>query len=194
MKPSLLVFALFFCTASHAEVYKWIDADGKVQYGDSPPKNANAKVVSGGVTVVPAIVVPKAVATPPAQAATTPDDGGRGSDARKADDKSGQSSVSASQAAAAQAEARAKAIERCKSDRRTDCESGTDAQPNAKPTVGFGADGFEMWRKQTDQPANRPDSKAAPKPVPPTSKETPPAATANKPDSQSGPSATRPIR
>ncbi len=32
--------------AAHAQVYKWIDENGKVRYGDTPPPKAKTKVIS----------------------------------------------------------------------------------------------------------------------------------------------------
>lgn len=57
---SLMLLLLGVSWAVHAEVYKWFDADGKVQYGNNPPKGVNAKPISGGVTVVPAMKFKKA--------------------------------------------------------------------------------------------------------------------------------------
>jgi len=47
------IFLLSFYSASSANnFYKWTDAQGKVQYGDKPPTNANAKPIE-----LPAITV-----------------------------------------------------------------------------------------------------------------------------------------
>lgn len=46
-------------SAAFGQLYKWIDADGSVNYGDSPPKGArDVRILgkdSGSVTVVPGI-------------------------------------------------------------------------------------------------------------------------------------------
>jgi hypothetical protein len=43
MKRSLPIFLLLFSLGSHAELNKWVDANGKVHYSDEPPPE-NAKV------------------------------------------------------------------------------------------------------------------------------------------------------
>jgi hypothetical protein len=44
-----------------ADVYKWVDAEGRTHYSNVPPKNVKTRrVEAGGVTVVPALVVPPA--------------------------------------------------------------------------------------------------------------------------------------
>ena len=44
-----------------ADVYKWVDAEGRTHYSNVPPKNVKTRrVEGGGVTVVPALVVPPA--------------------------------------------------------------------------------------------------------------------------------------
>lgn len=43
MKRSLLfAFAVAFAAAASAQQYKWIDKDGKVRYGDTPPPGVKA--------------------------------------------------------------------------------------------------------------------------------------------------------
>jgi hypothetical protein len=47
-KIPLLILGLSYCVLpAHAEIYKWTDANGKVQYSDAPPGSgkANANVV-----------------------------------------------------------------------------------------------------------------------------------------------------
>ena len=42
--------------AAMSEIYKWVEADGSVHYGDAPPRTKNARLVgrdSGTVSVVP---------------------------------------------------------------------------------------------------------------------------------------------
>jgi hypothetical protein len=36
------LFALVAAATAHAQAYKWVDADGKVRYGDTPPPGAHA--------------------------------------------------------------------------------------------------------------------------------------------------------
>jgi hypothetical protein len=46
MKRVLLCAALLaWSTLASAVVYKWVDADGKVEYGDKPPDGVHAEVV-----------------------------------------------------------------------------------------------------------------------------------------------------
>jgi glutaredoxin len=42
MKPTLILLALFLAWPAFAGVYKWTDAQGRVQYSDSPPPAAKA--------------------------------------------------------------------------------------------------------------------------------------------------------
>ncbi len=77
MKRVLLCAALIAWSGmASAVVYKWVDAQGKVQYGDRPPDGVNAEVVeglgthSGRRTDAPAATSPKTAAVnPPAREA-----------------------------------------------------------------------------------------------------------------------------
>ncbi len=40
----LSLFIFMFCVSAHAQVYKWVDADGKVTYSDVPPPKSVVKV------------------------------------------------------------------------------------------------------------------------------------------------------
>jgi len=40
MKRFLFCFLILICVNTHAEVYRWTDANGKVHYGDKKPKSA----------------------------------------------------------------------------------------------------------------------------------------------------------
>jgi hypothetical protein len=54
MKPILLLaLTLAFSAAAAAQTYKWVDQNGKVQYGDAPPAGANATPL--GRTPSPAV-------------------------------------------------------------------------------------------------------------------------------------------
>src|SRR5271165_1756260 len=77
MKRVLLCAALIAWSGmASAVVYKWVDAQGKVQYGDRPPDGVHAEVVEGlGThpahrTDAPSAASPKTAANPPAQNAT----------------------------------------------------------------------------------------------------------------------------
>ena len=51
--PTLTSLALVFLLlspAGHAELYKWVDQNGKVHYGDSPPENVQLKKITGNVS------------------------------------------------------------------------------------------------------------------------------------------------
>ncbi len=39
----LIAFALAFSAAAAAQTYKWVDKDGKVRYGDTPPPDAKVQ-------------------------------------------------------------------------------------------------------------------------------------------------------
>ena len=66
-----------------AVVYKWVDAQGKVQYGDRPPDGVHAEVVEGlGTHSAHRTDAPAAAATPQKAAANPP-----ASDAKKAVDE-----------------------------------------------------------------------------------------------------------
>src|SRR5271167_4237914 len=75
MKRVLLCAVLLAWSGlASAVVYKWVDAQGKVQYGDRPPDGVHAEIVeglgthSGHRTDAPAAASPKtALANPPAQ-------------------------------------------------------------------------------------------------------------------------------
>ena len=42
-KPIILALSLFFAAAASAQQYKWVDQDGKVRYGDTPPPGVKAQ-------------------------------------------------------------------------------------------------------------------------------------------------------
>jgi len=67
--------AMCLCGAVHAaELYRWTDADGRVVYGDKPPKDARnvSRIdVDTSTTTIPARIAP-APAAPAAAAAPTP--------------------------------------------------------------------------------------------------------------------------
>jgi hypothetical protein len=55
--PWIFLFALAFAGAAHAQ-YRWVDKDGKVRYGDTPPAGVKATALgapaSGSAPAVPA--------------------------------------------------------------------------------------------------------------------------------------------
>ena len=46
----LLLAFLMTSTASYGQLYKWVDEQGKIHYGDSPPDNAKLKRITGKVS------------------------------------------------------------------------------------------------------------------------------------------------
>lgn len=54
---TLFVFSLILSTPSVAQLYKWVDDQGKVYYGDSPPENADLKVITGKVSSFTSVTV-----------------------------------------------------------------------------------------------------------------------------------------
>jgi len=109
---------LFMCLGAHAqnEVYKWVDADGRIQYGNEPPKGVNAKPVSGGVTVMPAF---KAPAVPSGAAKPKVEE-------RPAPEASGPAKPSVPVLSTEDAK-RLKMLEICKKNRGANCEDDVDA-------------------------------------------------------------------
>lgn len=45
MKHALGICLLFFSISSHAEIRKWVDAEGKVHYSDMAPSDSKAKTI-----------------------------------------------------------------------------------------------------------------------------------------------------
>jgi hypothetical protein len=71
MKRIVLCAALLaWSTMASAVVYKWVDAQGKLQYGDRPPDGAHAEVVELLGTHTGRAKAPSDAPTPPASAAT----------------------------------------------------------------------------------------------------------------------------
>jgi hypothetical protein len=54
----LTLLAIAFAAAASAQTYKWVDRNGKVEYGDTPPGDATSvtrlKTPSGGAATAPA--------------------------------------------------------------------------------------------------------------------------------------------
>jgi len=71
MKRVLLFVALLTWSGlASAVVYKWLDAQGKIQYGDTPPDGVHAEIVEGLGTHTSA--PPTQAARPALSASTTP--------------------------------------------------------------------------------------------------------------------------
>jgi len=55
----ILFFVLFHTTATHAEMYKWVDKDGNISYSDQPPYKGAEKLEAPALTSVPATDIPE---------------------------------------------------------------------------------------------------------------------------------------
>ena len=55
MRRILTTIIALTCVAAHADLYRWVDADGKVQYSDQPPpasiKQVEKKKINGGKAI-----------------------------------------------------------------------------------------------------------------------------------------------
>ena len=47
---SLLLVLFIISPVSHGQLYKWVDEQGNVFYGDSPPENVDLKAITGNVS------------------------------------------------------------------------------------------------------------------------------------------------
>ena len=82
--PVLLLLFLsgISLSVAHAEVYRWVDATGRVVYGDNPPKKSGAKAVDLPTLTIadgyaPKVTAPEpAVTSSPAPAEAAPASGG----------------------------------------------------------------------------------------------------------------------
>jgi len=93
-KLSILLAALLFTGAAYAQLYKWVDADGKVRYSDTPPTGAKAKTLKGTQSSPPTAAVAPASKDakkgPMTPAEQEQDYRKRQEDAKKAGDKAEQ--------------------------------------------------------------------------------------------------------
>ncbi len=53
----LLCQGLLFAATTHAELYKWVDAQGKVHYGDQPPQGARLQNITNNVSSFTSVTV-----------------------------------------------------------------------------------------------------------------------------------------
>lgn len=87
----LLVAALAFGAAAHAQQFKWVDKNGRVQYGDVPPPGVKATPLKGPAAAPsrPAAAATKDAAAKGAEKALTPEEAfrKRQEDQRKAAEK-----------------------------------------------------------------------------------------------------------
>ncbi|MFZ9038488.1 MAG: glutaredoxin domain-containing protein [Gammaproteobacteria bacterium] len=47
---SLLLVLMFLSPVTQGELYKWVDENGRIHYGDSPPDKAKLKKITGNVS------------------------------------------------------------------------------------------------------------------------------------------------
>lgn len=47
---SLLLVLMMISPVTQGDLYKWVDKDGRIHYGDSPPENAKLKKITGKVS------------------------------------------------------------------------------------------------------------------------------------------------
>lgn len=60
MYRALALAALLAAAAGHAQVYRWVDEQGKVHYGERPPSGAKASPVEDKLAAPPGTSSPKA--------------------------------------------------------------------------------------------------------------------------------------
>lgn len=72
--PVLLLLFLsgISLSVAHAEVYRWVDATGRVVYGDNPPKKSGAKAVDLPTLTIADGYAPKVTAPEPATSSPAP--------------------------------------------------------------------------------------------------------------------------
>ena len=60
MRREIALAALLAACAAHAQVYRWVDEQGKVHYGERPPTGAKASPVQDKLAAPPGAPAPKA--------------------------------------------------------------------------------------------------------------------------------------
>lgn len=154
---------LLACVSVQAgdEVYKWVDADGSIHYGNNPPKGVNARPVGGDVTVVPALTLPlppkplPAAVTPPATA--TP-----AAEAAPAAQEPRSGSAASASSASADELKRRRMIDECERNRGSNCEAEVDARLNgATGTVFVPVPGWSRSPIRPSKPEASSSSSAA---------------------------------
>jgi hypothetical protein len=123
--PWIFLFALAFAGAAHAQ-YRWVDKDGKVRYGDTPPAGVKATALgapaSGSAPAAPPAASKDAKKGPMTAAEKEQDYRKRQAEAKKDQEKSEKSQQAATDKA-----------ENCKSAReyQRTLETGRVARTNA---------------------------------------------------------------
>lgn len=68
---SIITFCLFItATVSHAEMYKWVDAEGNISYSDQPPFKGADKLDPPSINTTPAVETPPKAAAKEAEEET----------------------------------------------------------------------------------------------------------------------------
>lgn len=119
MRKILLFLAIIgFAAAAHAQLYKWLDKDGKTRYGDAPPAGVKATALgapasgSGPAAAVPAAAAPGAAPKDAKKGPLTPAEQAQEYRKRQEEEKkAGAKAESERQALAAKAEDCARARE-----------------------------------------------------------------------------------
>jgi hypothetical protein len=60
VRRAIALVALLAASAAHAQVYRWVDEQGKVHYGERPPAGAKASPVQDKLAAPPGASAPKA--------------------------------------------------------------------------------------------------------------------------------------
>ena len=60
MRRAIAFAALLAASTAHAQVYRWVDEQGKVHYGERPPSGAKASPVEDRLAAPPGAPAPKA--------------------------------------------------------------------------------------------------------------------------------------
>lgn len=70
---SLTVFLCFLAFSAHAEVYKWTDSSGRVQFSDQPPPASQGKAqrMNLNESRVTTVAAPRPASAPASQASTS---------------------------------------------------------------------------------------------------------------------------
>ena len=141
-RPLLLAILLLASHASFAQVYKWVDQNGVVNYtSEPPPKGKQSSVITADspkVTVVPALSVPAATASDAAKAkpAAPADDptspAGLQKRVEELEKRLRESEAKDSNAVASDRQA---AVERCQANRGTDCEANPYQNAASSPVI-----------------------------------------------------------
>ena len=60
LRSAIVLAALLAASAAHAQVYRWVDEQGRVHYGERPPSGAKASPVQDKLAAPPGAPAPKA--------------------------------------------------------------------------------------------------------------------------------------